>query len=221
MRHGLALVVPTLLAGLTISVAPASAQKPPAGFTALFNGTDLTGWKVHAGDMKLWGAKNGILYCEKAGGGWLMTEKEYGDFVLTLEYRLTKGANSGVALRAPLKGDPAYQGMEIQIIDDVGWPGKLEPWQNTGAVYGVIPPAKTLKLPVGEWNLMTIIIKGNSIVVDVNGNKLVQDDLSKHVEKHGKTHPGLSRTTGHVGLQSHSNRVEFRNIGIKLIDKGN
>src|SRR5437868_4578472 len=78
-------------------------DKIPEGFTALFNGRDLTGWKA-TGDMKVWGAEGGVMFVQGGGGGWLMTEKEYGDFELRLEYKMTKGANSGVGIRSPLKG---------------------------------------------------------------------------------------------------------------------
>src|SRR5437868_10318815 len=90
----------------------------PAGFEPLFNGKDLSGWKVHAGKMDVWGADKGLLFVDGRGGGWLMTEKQYSDFELRLEFKVPVKGNSGVALRAPLMGDPAYQGMEIQILDD-------------------------------------------------------------------------------------------------------
>ena len=65
------------------------------------------------------GRENGVIFCDRGGGGWLMTEKEYGDFELRLEYKMPKGGNSGVGMRSRSKGDPAYAGMEIQLIDDV------------------------------------------------------------------------------------------------------
>ena len=84
--------------------------------------------------------------CKGGGGGWLLTEKEYGDFEFRCEYRWAKkGGNSGIALRTPEKGDPAYAGMEIQLIDDEGWSGKLADYQHTGSIYDV-QPAK----PAGE-----------------------------------------------------------------------
>ena len=83
--------------------------KAPEGFTPLFNGKDLTGWKVNkGGKMEAWGADNGILFVQGGGGGWLMTEKEYGDFELRLEFKIPEKGNSGVALRSPMEGDPAY-----------------------------------------------------------------------------------------------------------------
>src|SRR5947209_17914656 len=94
-------------------------QEPPKGFEPLFNGKDLTGWKVNkGGKMDVWGAENGLLFVKGKGGGWLMTEKEYADFELRLEYKLPSKGNSGVALRNPMDGDPAYKGMEIQILDE-------------------------------------------------------------------------------------------------------
>jgi hypothetical protein len=186
---------------------------PPKGFVSLFNGKDLTGWKVHAGKMDAWGVDNGILFVTGGGGGWLMTEKEYSDVEVLLEFKLPKMGNSGVALRAPLKGDPAYQGMEIQLLDDANHKG-LRSVQQTGSIYDVVPPTKVVNRPLGEWNRMHITAKGRRVTVEVNGTKVVDADLDTYKD-HAKKHPGLLRTSGHLGLQSHSFRVEFRNLYVK------
>jgi hypothetical protein len=189
----------------------------PEGFTPLFNGKDLTGWKVHGGKMEVWGAEKGLLFVQGSGGGWLMTEKEYGDFELRLEFKVPKMGNSGVALRAPLMGDPAYQGMEIQILDDANYKG-LRDAQHTGSIYDVVPPTEAgLKAnkPFGEWNTYKITAKGRKITVELNGVKATDANLDDYVKEHGKKHPGLSREKGHLGLQSHDGRVEFRNIYVK------
>jgi hypothetical protein len=190
---------------------------PPKGFESLFNGRDLTGWKS-TGNMKVWGADNGVIYCEKGGGGWLMTEKEYGDYELRLEYKMPLKGNSGVAIRSPLKGDPAYVGMELQLIDDVNW-GKLETWQHTGSIYNVVP-AKTIKnKEIGEWNEFKVIAKGRQITVIQNGETLVDANLDDYVKEHGKRHPGILDTNkkGHIGFQSYNLRVEFRRIYLKAL----
>jgi hypothetical protein len=192
----------------------AGGAKAPEGFESLFNGKDLTGWKS-TGDMKVWGAEKGVIYVQGGGGGWLLTEKEYGDYELRLEYKMSKGANSGVALRTPFKGDPAYVGMEIQLIDDEGWPGKLETWQHTGSIYNVVPAKKLANKAIGEWNQMKIVAKGRKITVINNREVLVDANLDDYVEEHGKRHPGILREKGHVGFQSYNTRVEFRNIYLK------
>jgi hypothetical protein len=179
----------------------------------LFNGQNLNGWKVHDGKMDVWGAEKGILYVEGGGGGWLMTEKQYGDFELRLEFKMPKKGNSGVGLRAPRKGDPAYQGMEIQLLDDDNWEN-LRPTQYTGAIYDVVAPSKKVVKPHGEWNRMRIIAKGRRITVHLNGTKIVDADLDDYKE-HFKKHPGLKRERGHIGLQSYNYRVEFRKLYIK------
>src|SRR5262245_55688178 len=116
--------------------AAAGGSKLPEGFVTLFNGKDLTGWKA-TGNPKVWGAEDGILFVQGGGGGWLMTTKEYDDFELRLEFKMPKMGNSGVGLRSPLTGDPAYVGMEIQLLDDANWKG-LRPYQQTGSIYGVV-----------------------------------------------------------------------------------
>ncbi|HYT91048.1 MAG TPA: DUF1080 domain-containing protein [Gemmataceae bacterium] len=187
--------------------------KPPPGFTPLFNRKDLTGWKA-TGKMEVWGAEDGVLFVKGGGGGWLMTEKEYTDFELRLEFKMPKMGNSGVALRSPLKGDPAYVGMEIQLLDDANWKG-LRAAQHTGSIYDVVPAAKVVTKPHGEWNSMRIVAKGRRVTVELNNTQLVDANLDDYAKEHAKRHPGLLRPSGHVGLQSYNLRVEFRNIYIK------
>jgi hypothetical protein len=218
MRSALVLLT---LAGLigTCSFALAAKDSAPEGFVALFNGTDLNGWKVHNGKMSVWGAEGGLLFVNGKGGGWLLTEREYGDFDLRLQFKLPEAGNSGVALRAPFTGDPAYQGMEIQLLDDAWY--KIEknykgirPTQLTGSIYDVVAPSRDATKPAGEWNSIHIIARGRQITVELNGLKTVDANLDDHKDRVEK-HPGLLREKGHLGLQSHDGRVEFKNLFVK------
>jgi hypothetical protein len=211
------LIVSACVLALTLGAAVADDDsKPPEGFTSLFNGKDLEGWKVHNGKADSWSAEKGVLFVSGGRGGWLMTEKEYGDFELRLEFKVPKGGNSGVALRAPRKGDPAYEGMEIQILDDFGHKG-IKEWQQTGSIYGVVAPKKLATKPVGEWNSYRIVCKGRQVTVELNVEKVVDANLddSKDGTLDKREHPGLARDKGHIGLQEHGGRVEFRNLYIK------
>ncbi len=212
MRQGTfgLILLGTLVAGVV------RAEDPPAGFTPLFNGKDLTGWKS-TGKKDVWGTEPGILFVNGGGGGYLMTEKEYSNFELHLEYKMPKMGNSGVALRAPLQGDPAYVGMEIQLLDDANWKG-LQVWQHTGSIYNVVPAKKVNGKKFGEWNTIDIVAKGKQVKVDHNGENLVDANLDEYIKEHAKKHPGLLRTAGHIGLQSYNFRVEFKNIWIKTLD---
>ncbi len=190
--------------------------KPPEGFVALFNGKDLKGWKVsQGGKPDVWGVEAGVLYVSGGGGGWLMTEDEYEDFELHLEFKMPRMGNSGVALRSPLEGDPAYVGMEVQLLDDANWRG-LRPTQHTGSIYDVVPAAKVVTRAAGEWNSLRVVCHRRSVVIHVNDHEVVRanlDDYKDHFEKH----PGLTRPRGHLGLQSYNYRVEFRNIFVKKL----
>lgn len=206
------------LLGLAFVVTGALSAQPPEGFTPLFDGKSLDGWKP-TGKAAVWTVEDGKIVCTGGGGGYLLTEKEYADFELTCEYRWEKpGGNSGIALRTPPTGDPAYVGMEIQLIDDEGWEGvnkfKLAPYQHTGSIYAVQPAKVQANKPIGEWNKVSIRCQGTKVVVTQNGEELVNADLTDFESKYEK-HPGLKREKGHIGFQSYNVRVEFRNIGIK------
>jgi hypothetical protein len=195
----------------------------PAGSIALFNGKDLDGWKVLNGKKDAWAAEDGLLVVKGKGGGWLLTEQEFSDFDLRLQFKLPPGGNSGVALRAPLRGNPAYDGMEIQLLDDPWYKDEkhykgIHNTQLTGSIYDVVPPSSDATRPAGEWNTIHITAKGPHITVRLNGVKTVDANLDDHkdrVEKVPPKHPGLVREKGHLGLQSHDGRVEFKNIYVK------
>ncbi|MDW8221799.1 MAG: DUF1080 domain-containing protein [Gemmatales bacterium] len=202
-----------------------SLAQQEAGWVALFNGKDLTGWKTFQGKLDVWGVEDGILYCKGGGGGWLMTEKQYGDFELRLEFRLPKMGNSGVALRASLKGNPAYEGMEIQLLDDDNWKG-LRPEQYCGAIYDVVAPKRGAVKPAGEWNTMHLRALGRKITIVLNGQTIVDanlDDYKDRVQPDAKgkkpAHPGLLNEKGHIGLQSYNYRVDFRNIQLRELTR--
>lgn len=190
------------------------------GFTELFNGKDLTGWTLVKGRGKGYVVENGVLVCPEDGGGNLFTEKEYSDFTLRLEWRLWDGGNNGVGIRAPLEGDAAYVGMEIQVLDEASEkykkPPGLRPQQMTGSVYDVFAAKSGHVKREGQWNTYEIVAKGRKIKVTLNGVVITDVDLdSVKDEAVLKKHPGLARKSGHIGFLGHGTRVEFRNIRIK------
>ena len=207
---------------LSLAIAPALvAQQVEAGFTSLFDGKTLTGWSLVGGKGEGYGVKDGVLFCAKGGGGKLLTDKEYGDFVLRFEFRMpTEGSNNGLGIRAPREGDAAYQGMELQIIDEAAalsgkW-GKLKDSQYHGSVYDVIAAKRGAMKPAGQWNVQEVTAKGKQITVVLNGQTILDADLGSVTDPEVlKKHPGLQRTSGHIGFLGHNDFVEFRNIRIK------
>lgn len=187
-------------------------------FTSLFDGETLDGWTLVDGHGPGYIAEDGVLICPANGGGNLFTAREYSDFVLRFDFRMEPGGNSGVGIRAPLQGDAAYVGMEIQILDDghSRYEGWLKPTQYHGSIYDVIPARPGFLRPAGEWNTQEIKADGRHIQVVVNGVIVVDTNLEIVKEPEIlERHPGLARQTGHVGFLGHGTRVEFRNIRIK------
>ncbi|HEY7120322.1 MAG TPA: DUF1080 domain-containing protein [Tepidisphaeraceae bacterium] len=220
---------------LSLSLVLADDQpKVEEGFTSLFNGKDLTGWVYgkakgkdgteHDNKMgKGYQVKDGVIYCTPKDAGNFYTEKEYANFILRFEFKLTPGANNGIGIRAPLYGDSAYQGMEIQVLDNedkryknpdgTSW---LHPAQYHGSVYDVFPAKQGFLKPVGEWNTEEIKADGPHITVTLNGTVITDADLSTVKDEAVlKKHPGLKNEKGHIGFLGHGDPVEFRNLRIK------
>jgi 3-keto-disaccharide hydrolase len=192
------------------------------GFVALFDGKSLTGWKLVRGRGPGYVVKDGSLVCPADGGGNLFTDKEYSNFVFRFEFKTEPGGNNGVGIRAPLEGDAAYQGMEIQILDDghERYKGKIKPEQHHGSVYDVIPARAGYLKPAGEWNKEEIMANGSRIRVTLNGVIILDADL-KNVRDEAvlKKHPGLKNKSGHIGFLGHGSLIEFRNIRIKTLPR--
>lgn len=201
---------------LALSALAALAVEP--GFTALFDGKTTDGWQLVRGHGPGYVVKDGVLVCPTEGGGNLFTTKEYKDFVFRFDFKMEPGGNNGVAIRAPLEGDAAYAGMEIQILDHdhEKYKGKLKPSQRHGSVYDVIAAKADALKPAGEWNSEEIRVKGGKITVTLNGKVITEGDLTKVTDPAVlKKHPGVQRTQGHIGFLGHGSHVEFRNIRIK------
>ncbi|MFH1719792.1 MAG: DUF1080 domain-containing protein, partial [Planctomycetota bacterium] len=192
------------------------------GFKRMFNGKDLKGWE---GNTKGYSIENGIMTCDPSlgGKGDLYMVDEYGDFVMRFEFRLTPGANNGLAIRVPFNGHAAYDGMELQILDHDSprYRGWLESYQHHGSIYGVVPAKTGYLKPVGEWNYQEVTAKGKQITIKLNGATIVDADIekaSKPKTLDGKEHPGLLRAKGRIGFAGHGDRVEFRSLRIKSLD---
>jgi hypothetical protein len=188
------------------------------GFTPLLADSDLNGWMGPVKDYEL---VNGELHVKPGAHGNLLTKDEYDNFVVRLEFKLPPGGNNGLAIRAPKPEDnSAYNGMEIQVLDDSPehYPD-LHDYQVSGSVYGLVPAQRGYLRPVGQWNYQETIVDGDHIVVRVNGFTVNDADVAK-ARQHpldGQEHPGAARKSGHFGFCGHNDPVVFRNVRIKRL----
>lgn len=195
-----------------------SEEEKKEGFKVLFDGTNMHEWVGNTVDYTM---DNGAisLVPSKGSGGNLYTKKQYGNFVIRFEFQLTPAANNGLGIRTPMQGDPAYVGMELQILDDDHAVYKdLEEYQYHGSVYGIIPAKRGALKPMGEWNYQEVIADGDHIKITLNGQVIVDGNIreaSKNGTADKKEHPGLFNQKGHIGFLGHGSPVKFKNIRIK------
>jgi HEAT repeat protein len=199
-----------------------TSEEKAGGFVALFNGVNLDNW---IGNKTSYVVENAEIVVKPGdgSGGNLYTGKEYSDFIFRFEFQLTPAANNGIGIRAPLTGDAAYVGMEIQVLDDTAPVyANLKPYQYHGSVYGVIPAKTGFQKPLGEWNTEEITAKGTHIKVVLNGTVIVDGDIAGPRDNgtlDHNDHPGLKNTTGHIGFLGHGSELKFRNLRIKDLTK--
>ena len=197
-----------------------NAQEAKEGFSLLFDGTHINEW---TGNTVGYVIKEGALVVnpENGSGGDLFTKNEYGDFIYRFDFQLTHGANNGIGIHAPLQGDAAYLGMEVQVLDseDPQY-ANLQPYQYHGSVYGVMPAKRGFLRPIGEWNNEEIMVKGTKIKVTLNGTVILEGDYmaaSKNGTIDHNQHPGLLNKTGHIGFLGHGDILRFKNMRIKRL----
>ncbi len=219
------------LIGLTVQAAE------DAGFVPLFPEDGVPKeWSVRKWDnLKdpadagvLWKVVDGVLHGSEPRGTWLMSDKEYGDFILEFEWKLGERGNSGTALRAPMFGDPAFDGMELQMVDPRYYPADMQvtPAELTGSLYKAVAPRVQAYKPT-EWNKYQITCRGNSVKVVLNGESILDvnlDEQTQPTKRHDNTDaPPLKDRPrkGHIGFQELSRGgglVEIRNARIKVLD---
>ncbi|MBB6128253.1 3-keto-disaccharide hydrolase [Mucilaginibacter lappiensis] len=214
---------------------PAPVKKVTAGkggWVSLFDGKSLKGWHGFnkKGPVKNWTIVDGALVCLGAAqgdtGGDIVTDKSYANFELTWQWKIDKGSNSGVLYH--VVEDPKYDatyvtGPEYQIIDDTGWPDKLEDWQKTGCDYAMhLPNDKKKIMPVGEWNTSKIVFNKGHVEHWLNGAKILEftawdaDWQKKKAEGKWKDHPDYGNAkTGVIALQDHGHKAYFKDIKIR------
>ena len=180
-----------------------TAEELSDGFVSIFDGGTLDGWR---GATAGYACEEGVLVCQKQGGGRLFTVKEFGDFVFRFEYRLEPGGNNGISVR----------GHEIQVLDDDAPQYKnIKPCQYHGSIYCTVPAKRGHTKPAGQWNTEEIMCQGSHWKVSVNGAVIVNVDLA--------TVPGqealAKRTSGPLGFLGHGARVEFRNLRVKELKR--
>jgi len=184
--------------------------------TPLFNGRDLTGWQ-EVGGQGAWSVRDGVLRCsgqkEPKAYTWLSTDRKYGDFELTCEWRVQAGANSGVFLRVPERqGRASMTGLEIQARDDAA---DKDFTDVSGAVFQRIPASGRYARPMGEWNRFKLTMTGRKLRIELNG-RLVSETNIDTVKPLGKDPPmSAIPNEGYIGLQNHGTPVEFRDIRIR------
>jgi hypothetical protein len=233
VMHRTLIVLLTLASAVTAATAqPAGPDWVPAlitadeaaeGFYPLFNGKDLDGWWIRGEDKDAFQANDGIIAVVPADeGDWLFTDALFENFVLRYEYRCVDGnGNSGVAIRAAKEGEAAFSGMEIQVLK----PGWETDWQRAGAIYATVPPAVEADNPMGEWNAVEVLCDGDRIRTVMNGRELydisIADYTPESVAGSDWQKPLTGRVReGHIALQNHGDRVEFRALRVKPLPGG-
>jgi hypothetical protein len=196
------------------------------GFVPLFAGDSLQGWQVSdwsniSTPQKVqgtpWRIEKGVLYGLNKRT-WITSPGEYSDFILKLESKIGKGANGGIGLRFPLDGDPAYTAMELQVVDhEVYYGGQSTPAQRTASIYDEIAASPEVTKPPGQWNVWEITAKGSHVTVVLNGQKVIDADLSRETKARQQKGPALAQRPlkGHIGFQNLNGEITLRNIMIK------
>jgi len=194
------------------------------GLVSIFNGKDLAGWKEP--EFKVWKVEDGAIAFagpmdnEHREAGYIWTEKQYGDFILELEFKIEKGSNSGIFFRTADLKEPVQNGLEIQIADSYGRrDGKLEKY-DCGAFYDCQAPFRNMAKKAGQWNKVVLICKDQKIYVAMNGTCVVSVDVNLWGTKN-KYKKDIARMPryGHIGFQDHGCKVWYRNIKIRELKK--
>lgn len=177
----------------------------------IFNGRNLDGWTVVGGNKNAFYVRGGAILCNGRGGWWLRYERPVADFILSLKYVLSRGANSGVFIRCTRDGDPPWTGWEVQILDTHGQQPTVH---SAGAIYDIIKPRIENSRPAFEWNEMQIVAHGAHVEVWLNGEQIIEANLDEYDRPIGKFSVPLKELprSGYIGFQDHGCPLAFKDI---------
>ena len=194
------------------------------GFIKMFDDHSLDGWEiVRPADPDDPGCVNddGVVRCRSRRSSWLRTLRTYDNFILRLEYQMPPAGNSGIFLRAPIEGRVSRIGMEIQLLDDAAFRGRVSPAGRTGAIYDGIAPEVRVPAPARQWNAIEILADGKRVRTTLNSIQLYDaqvDNAEKDTNSH-KRPLATRRTVGFIGLQDHAHPIKFRRVRIQELDR--
>ena len=202
-----------------------------AGWINLFDGSSLAGWRTYQGKPSgAWEVQNGVLHCKGSAGNSdlhadLITNEQYENFELAIDWKIAPQGNSGIMYLVAETAPAAYEtGPEYQLIDDAGFPEKLEDWQKTGANYAMNPAPAAKPNAVGEWNHTRILVNNGHVEHWLNGAKVVEYNMGsdewKTAKATGKWKDTPSYGTvkrGHIALQDHGSEAWFKDIKIRKL----
>jgi hypothetical protein len=213
-----------------------TAGEQKAGWKLLFDGRTLTGWRgVYMDSLPTrgWTVRDGMVIVQASGGGEaafggdIVTEEEYGSFDLSVDFRLTEGANSGIkyfVTEQQPKTPGSAKGLEYQLLDDAKHPDArlgINGNRTLASLYDLLPAANTQARPIGQWNTARILVRGKRVEHWLNGRKVLEferggEEFLRHkAESKFKDLVGFGEAErGHILLQDHGNQVFFRNIKI-------
>ena len=209
-----------------------SSQEKEEGWKLLFDGETTNGWRGYNSTEipQAWSAVEGTLMSAGEGGdigGDIITTEKYDNFDLKLDWKLSPEGNSGImyhVIEAPELKATYYSGPEYQIIDDIGFPGGVTPYNSTGADYAMTPADTTQKVlhPIGEWNSSQITFNNGTVTHYLNGKKIVEftawtDEWKENVSKaKWNNYPAYGQAKiGFIALQDHGSQIWFKNIKVK------
>ena len=203
-----------------------------SGWKLLFDGKTLKGWRMYQNiATECWGINNGELYCKGDNNEGnklradIITTEQYDNFELSVDWKIAPESNSGILYLVTEKYEKPYlSGPEYQIIDDIGFPQKLEEWQKTGADYAMYLASSRPTHPVGQYNTSRIIVKGTHREYWLNNVKVVDfeaftpDWENRKATGKWKIAPdyGIAKK-GYICLQDHGGGVWFKNIKIRKL----
>ena len=204
-----------------------NATERAAGWQLLFDGNSLTGWRGYNSESMPtgWSAENGMLI-RTGPGGDIITEQQFADFELSLEWLVGPSGNSGVLFRAVEGQEEVYHSApEMQILDDAGHADGRSPLTSAGSNYGLHGVPRGIVKSAGEWNTSRIVVVNNQVEHWLNGDKVVEYELGsadwaqRVANSKFAQWPAYGRASrGHIGIQDHGDRVSFRNLKIREIN---